>query len=139
MTAARLDQVAALENACFPDPWSRDSFEELLRRDDTLFLCAVEDDAVIGYVTMYTVVDEGYILNVAVDDRFRRRGVGTALIRALDTFGKKNSLAFITLEVRESNAPAIGLYSRFGFIKVGERKDYYRHPTENALLMTKFY
>ena len=139
MEPARLDQVTALENACFSDPWSRDSFEELLRRDDTFFLCAVEDDAVIGYVTMYTVVDEGYILNVAVDDRFRRRGVGTALIRSLDTFGKKNDLAFITLEVRESNAPAIGLYSRFGFIKVGERKDYYRHPTENALLMTKFY
>ena len=139
MEPARLDQVTALENACFSDPWSRDSFEELRRRDDTLFLCAVEDDAVIGYVTMYTVVDEGYILNVAVDDRFRRRGVGTALIRSLDTFGKKNSLAFITLEVRESNAPAIGLYSRFGFIKVGERKNYYRHPTENALLMTKFY
>lgn len=139
MQIAWLDRVAALEIACFSDPWSRDSFEELLRRDDTLFLCAVEDGAVLGYVTMYTVVDEGYILNVAVDGHYRRRGIGTALIQALDTYGKKNNLAFITLEVRESNAPAIGLYSRFGFIKVGERKNYYRHPTENALLMTKFY
>ena len=106
---------------------------------DETAAAVVEDGAVIGYAAMYTVIDEGYILNVAVDSRFRRQGIGTALIRSLDTFGKKNSLAFITLEVRESNAPAIGLYSRFGFIKVGKRKDYYRHPTENALLMTKFY
>ena len=139
MTAACLDSVSALETECFSHPWSKKSLEESLGRDNSLFLVAVENGAVIGYAGMEVIVDEGYIFNVAVSPDFRRRGVGFALVRELVTCGMKNSLCFITLEVRESNAAAISLYSKFGFIKAGERKNYYSDPTENAVIMTKYF
>ena len=74
-----------------------------------------------------------------MDERYRKKGVGSALVRELVTYCQKHGFAFLTLEVRESNAPAISLYGSFGFIKVGERRDYYSDPTENALLMTRFF
>jgi ribosomal-protein-alanine N-acetyltransferase len=81
--------------------------------------------------------DEGYILNVAVLPEYRRKGIGEALVRYVITgFG---DLAFVTLEVRPSNTAAVALYQKLGFERVGERKNYYRNPDENALLLTKFF
>lgn len=88
---------------------------------------------------MSVVVDEGYIFNVAVDGTHRNRGIGSALVETLVTYAKKNNLCFLTLEVRESNKNARSLYEKFGFIKVGERKNYYSSPAENAVLMTRFF
>lgn len=139
MTAASLDAVAAIEAECFSHPWSKKSLEESLEKENSFFLVAVEDEKVIGYVGMEVIVDEGYIFNVAVSADYRRRGVGYALVRELVTYSMKNSLCFITLEVRESNSAAISLYSKFGFIKAGERKNYYSDPTEAAVLMTKYF
>ena len=139
MTAASIDAVAAIEAECFSHPWSKKSLEESLEKENSLFLVAVEDEKVIGYVGMEVIVDEGYIFNVAVSADYRRRGVGYALVRELVTYSMKNSLCFITLEVRESNSSAISLYSKFGFIKAGERKNYYSDPTEAAVLMTKYF
>lgn len=139
MTAACIDAVAAIEAECFSHPWSKKSLEESLKKENSLFLVAYEDGKVIGYVGMEVIVDEGYIFNVAVSADYRRRGVGYALVRELVTYSMKNSLCFITLEVRESNCAAISLYSKFGFIKAGERKNYYSDPTEAAVLMTKYF
>lgn len=139
MTYAHIDGVCKIEEACFAHPWSRQSVESELANENSVFIVAVEGEKVIGYIGMSVVIDEGYIFNVAVDTDFRRKGVGTALINELVTYGKKNNLCFITLEVRESNQAAISLYSDFGFIKVGERKNYYSDPAENAILMTKYF
>lgn len=139
MTAAHLLQVAQLESKCFSHPWSLNSLESELNNDGSHFYVCVEDGRVLGYIGMNVVVDEGYIFNVAVDENARKRGIGTALINTLVTFAKKNSLAFLTLEVRQSNENAIRLYSDAGFVKVGERKNYYSAPTENAILMTKYF
>ncbi|MBQ3298796.1 MAG: ribosomal protein S18-alanine N-acetyltransferase [Ruminococcus sp.] len=139
MTAACIDAVAAIEAEGFSHPWSKKSLEESLKKENSLFLVAYEDGKVIGYVGMEVIVDEGYIFNVAVSADYRRRGVGYALVRELVTYSMKNSLCFITLEVRESNSAAISLYSKFGFIKAGERKNYYSDPTEAAVLMTKYF
>ena len=139
MTAAYLDEVATIENDCFSHPWSRRSLESELQNETSRFLVAVEDGRVIGYIGMSAVIDEGYLFNVAVDRQYRKKGVGSALVRELVTFCQKRNYAFLTLEVRESNAPAISLYSRFGFVRVGERKNYYSKPVENALLMTKYF
>ena len=139
MTAAHLDEVAAIENDCFSHPWSRRSLESELQNETSRFLVAVEDGRVIGYIGMSAVIDEGYLFNVAVDRQYRKKGVGSALVRELVTWCQKHDFAFLTLEVRESNAPAIALYSRFGFVRVGERKNYYSDPAENALLMTKYF
>ena len=139
MTAAHLDEVAAIESDCFSHPWSRRSLESELQNETSRFLVAVEDGKVIGYIGMSAVIDEGYLFNAAVDSHYRKKGVGSALVRELVTWCQKHDFAFLTLEVRESNAPAIALYSRFGFVRVGERKNYYSDPAENALLMTKYF
>ena len=139
MTAAHLDGVCAIENACFAHPWSRQSIEAELDNETSLFYVAVEDGQVVGYIGMSFVLDEGYIYNVAVKADCRKNGVGSALIQTLVTHCRKNNFAFLTLEVRQSNAPARSLYEKFGFIKVGERKNYYSDPTENAVLMTLYF
>ena len=139
MTSGHLDDVYIIETECFSHPWSRQSLENELNDETSLFLVAKEENEVIGYIGMSVVIDEGYIFNVAVCEKYRKKGVATALINELVTYGKKNNFSFITLEVRESNLPAISLYSKFGFIKVGERKDYYSNPKENAILMTKYF
>ena len=138
MTSGQLDDVYIIETDCFSHPWSKQSLEEELNNETSLFLVAKEENEVIGYIGMSIVIDEGYIFNVAVRENHRNKGVATALINELVTYGKKNNFSFITLEVRESNLPAISLYSKFGFIKAGERKDYYSNPKENAILLTKY-
>ena len=138
MTSGHLDDVYIIETECFSHPWSKQSLEEELNNETSLFLVAKEENEVIGYIGMSIVIDEGYIFNVAVCEKYRNKGVATALINELVTYGKKNNFSFITLEVRESNLPAISLYSKFGFIKAGERKDYYSNPKENAILLTKY-
>ena len=138
MTSGQLDDVYIIETECFSHPWSKQSLEEELNNETSLFLVAKEENEVIGYIGMSIVIDEGYIFNVAVRESYRNKGVATSLINELVTYGKKNNFSFITLEVRESNFPAISLYSKFGFIKAGERKDYYSNPKENAILMTKY-
>lgn len=139
MTEPQLDRVCEIEKACFANPWSRQSLEAQLGSDTSLFFTAVEQGEVIGYIGMSAVVDEGYIFNVAAEEKHRRRGVGSALIGELVTYCQKHSFSFLTLEVRPSNQNAVSLYSKFGFIKVGERRDYYSNPRENALLMTKYF
>lgn len=139
MTAAHLDGVCAVENACFAHPWSRDSLMREIDNPQSLFLVAVENNTVIGYIGMSFVLDEGYLYNVAVDAAHRCKGVGSALLQTLVTHCKKHGFAFLTLEVRESNRSAQSLYGHFGFIKVGKRKNYYSDPAEDAVLMTLFF
>ena len=139
MNAAHVDGVCALEKNCFVHPWSRQSIESALENEQSLFYVAVEEGQVIGYIGMSFVLDEGYIYNVAVSEAHRRKGVGSALIQTLVTHAQKNNFAFLTLEVREGNRAARSLYETFGFVKVGERKNYYTDPTENAVLMTLYF
>ncbi len=136
MTAEHIPQIAALERACFSHPWSEDALREELWNDSAVIIAAEgEDGTVLGYAGLQTVLDEGYINNVAVDQRFRRQGVADELIAAFVRFGRAK-LAFLTLEVRSSNAPAIALYAKHGFREVGRRKNYYDDPREDAILMT---
>ena len=139
MTAAHLDGVLEIENACFSRPWSRQSLENEMKSSHSLFYVAVENGCVTGYIGMSFVLDEGYLYNVAVRPGYREKGVGSALIQTLVTYCKKHNFAFLTLEVRESNRVARALYEKFGFVKVGERKQYYTDPVEAAVLMTLFF
>ena len=136
--ASQLPQIEAIERACFSVPWTRAQLASQLNGERHVFLAAVEDGQVLGYVGMMFVLDEGYISNVAVAPEARRRGVGRALIAELLRRADEKELAFVTLEVRPSNEAAIALYSAFGFEAVGRRKNYYDKPSEDALLMTKF-
>lgn len=137
MDRGHIPAIAALERACFSRPWSEGALEEELYNDTACFLVAEgEDGSVLGYAGLHVILDEGYIDNVAVDPAYRRQGVADALLDVFCRFGAEK-LAFLTLEVRESNAPAIALYEKHGFYTVGRRKDYYDGPKEDALLLTR--
>ncbi len=137
MTAEHLDEVTALERVCFSDPWSRNMLAEELDNDLAAFLVALDEKgSVAGYAGLQVVLDEGYILNVAVRPDCRRRGVAGQLLQVFLDFARGNQLAFLTLEVRSSNYAAIALYGSRGFRGVGRRKNYYEHPREDAVIMT---
>ena len=101
----------------------------------SLVVAEGEDGTVLGYGEVRAVLDEGTLEKIAVAPAFRRQGVAEAILGAYIRFGQAH-LAFLTLEVRESNAPAIALYEKLGFQTVGRRKNYYREEHEDALLMT---
>ena len=134
MEERHLAALAEIERACFHAPWSETMLREELGKG--IFLVAEQDGRTAGYVGCQTVLDEGYITNIAVSPDFRRQGIAKALIEALLAKARENGLAFVTLEVRESNAAARALYAGAGFQPVGIRKNFYSNPTENAVLMT---
>ena len=132
-------QLAEIEQECFAHPLEEKQILSLLGDERTLFLAAREGELLTGSVWVQTVLDEGYIGNVAVRPAFRRRGIADALLHALETLGRERELSFLTLEVREGNLPARRLYESCGFQTVAVRKNYYERPREDAVLMTAFF
>lgn len=139
MTVEMLPHIAIQEHLCFSDPWSQASLEEELRNPLSTWLVAEVSGQTAGYAGMHRVLDEACVTDVAVSPAYRRKGVGKALMLALEDICRREGSAFLTLEVRESNLGAIALYRSLGFEKAGRRKYYYTHPTEDALLLTKFF
>lgn len=139
MEEQHLDAVLSVERNSFSHPWSRQSFCDELKKESSHLFVALQDDEVVGYAVLGTVLDEGDLLDIAVSEKHRRKGVAKALFEKLTEVAQQLSLAFITLEVRVSNDSAINLYSSLGFEKVATRKAYYSKPTEDAVLMTKYF
>ena len=138
MNADHLDEVAELERICFSTPWSRNMLAEELDNMLSAFLVALDDtDRVVGYAGVQVILDEGYITNIAVRPECRRQGVAAKLLQVFLDFAKANKLSFLTLEVRASNYDAIALYGSRGFRSMGRRKNYYEHPREDAIIMTR--
>lgn len=137
MEPCHVPQVAALEKLCFSDPWSEGSVAGELDNPLSCWLVAMEGERVVGYVGSQTVLGETDMMNIAVHPDCRRAGVGQALIRALIRALKERDSCCLTLEVRESNAPARSLYEKMGFSQVGLRNNYYRSPRENACILQK--
>ena len=137
MNESHVAAVAALEKLCFADPWSLSSVASELKNPLALWLVAVEEDVVCGYIGSQSVMGESDMMNVAVNPDFRRKGIGEALVGALSDALKALGNTNLTLEVRASNAPAIALYEKLGFTQVGLRKNYYRNPKEDALILRK--
>ena len=133
-----IPQIARLEKMCFSAPWSEKALLETMESEESLFLVAEKDKKTVGYIGSYFCHPEGYITNVAVDPEERRQGIGRRLIEELILRGKELELEFWTLEVRESNVPAISLYDSLGFEKVGRRPRFYSNPEEAAELMTYY-
>ena len=128
--------IAELERECFSSPWSEKAILESAAAD-TIFFVFLEDGEILGYAGLQVVSPEGFVTNIAVKETARGRGIGRALVDALLAFGKEQNLAFISLEVRESNLPAISLYTKCGFNDVGKRKNFYENPKEDAKILTK--
>jgi ribosomal-protein-alanine N-acetyltransferase len=134
-----LNQVVQIERACFADPWTEESFRRLLAGDSAIFqvLGYPPDFRVAGYVVAFAIGEDAELLNIAVEPPFRGRGLAGQMLDALliELGGRGVRAAF--LEVRESNRAARALYGSRGFAEIGRRRNYYRRPVEDALVMRR--
>lgn len=139
MKHGNVDEVAAIEAACFSTPWSRNAFADAVDSENYEYIVALDgnDGGVAAYAGMQVVLDEAEITNIAVDERYRRRGIAGKLLEGLVTLCVRRNVKYLHLEVRESNTAARSLYAKCGFEIDGMRKNFYQKPTENAVLMTK--
>ena len=137
MTADHVRAVAALEKLCFSAPWSENSVASELDNPLSLWLVALNGDAVVGYVGSQAVLDEADVMNIAVLPEYRRLGIAERLVTALCDRLADNGVRSLTLEVRASNDPAKALYAKLGFTQVGRRPNYYSNPKEDALILRK--
>lgn len=133
-----LDEVVVIENSSFSIPWTRQDFEESLKKEHAIYMVVENDGEIIGYCGLWIVIDEGQINNVAVKHNYRGQSIGTGLLNAMMEEGNRLGINAYTLEVRVSNAPAIALYTKVGFESAGIRKNYYSAPKEDAMIMWKY-
>ena len=137
MTIEDCEQVAQIEAASFSVPWSLRAFTETVEKENFRYFVAEEAGEILGDCGFLFVLDEAEIPNVCVKESARCRGVGKQMMTVLIEEAKKLGMAMLYLEVRESNTPARALYQRLGFEENGVRKNFYEHPVEHAVLMSK--
>lgn len=135
MSEHDLDQVLAIERASFPSPWLRQHFLDELNSPHASPLSAFDTDGrLVGFICPMLLLDEGHIMDIAVDPACRGRGIGRMLVQRVLDDCRAGGAAFVSLEVRVSNVDAIALYSKMGFAETGRRKRYYKDG-EDALMM----
>ena len=142
-TSADIDPLLDIEAASFSDPWSRYAVAGSIASPATVVTVAEWSGhpggppIVVGYSVLARAADEAELLNLAVAEGARGRGVGTALVRRAITDAAEWGAWAVFLEVRASNAAALALYGRAGFSEVGRRRGYYRRPLEDALILRR--
>ena len=134
LTAEHLEQVAELEQLCFADPWSEKALE-LLLGDGAYGAVCLQEGHVMAYGGVLWAPFEGQITNIATHPTARRCGMGAAVLEHLIAVAIERGCEQLSLEARVSNTPAISLYERYGFEKMGLRRGFYKHPTEDAYVM----
>ena len=137
-----ISELVKIEKQCFSVPWSENSFKTAFEDSYSQFFVAKTQltDCTVGFSGMYIAAKaEGYVYNIAVIPEYRKRGIGTELMRSLLEYSDKNKLEYLSLEVRESNSAAISVYKNLGFKKIGVRKNFYELPVENAVIMTCYF
>jgi ribosomal-protein-alanine N-acetyltransferase len=132
-----LDEIVELERISFVNPWTRDMFRWELENSDVshIYVLRQEGHGVLGFCSCWLIFDELHINNVAIRPEWRGRGAATVLLERVFEDTARRGARRATLEVRQSNAPARRLYERLGFRAGGVRKDYYRNPIEDALVL----
>lgn len=137
MTEARLDEVVAIERRAYSHPWTRGNFADSLRSGyQAQLLCA--GDVLLGYFVAMKGVDEVHLLNITVDPAYQGQGWGRVMLDALALWSRSQGTQWLWLEVRTSNLRAQQVYDRYGFRRVGERKNYYPalNGREDAIVMS---
>lgn len=137
MTLEDVKEIAELEKKCFAIPWSEKSFTDEMNNKIAVYLVAKDNGKCIGYAGFWNVSGEGDITNVAVLPQYRKQGIGSMLIKTMIKTARELNIYLLTLEVRKSNIAAQGLYNKYGFDIIGERKRYYSDNGEDAWIMTK--
>jgi len=137
MTEEHILEVARIEEESFSVPWSKNAFLESLKLEHSIFLTALYDGEIVGYIGMYKVFNDVDITNIAVSKEYRKKGVAKALMTEAFKRVKELGASGVMLEVRKTNLFAINLYEKFGFINIGIRKNFYEKPVEDAIIMWK--
>ncbi len=136
MTADDVDAVWAIEQTVQAYPWTRGNFEDALSSG---YHCVVDEHEgdIVSYAIVMPVLDEAELLNIGVAADQQRKGWGQAMLQAVLNWAVTRGMQRMFLEVRASNAPAIGLYRKVGYAEIGKRRGYYRNAqgSEDALLM----
>ena len=130
-----VDAIAQLERENFSAPWTKPMLQRAIAGEDKFFYAALRGENLLGYIGAQLIMDEMEIFNVAVSSLHRGKHIGDRLVSALCDSAAELGAERISLEVRESNTPAISLYEKHGFTEVGRRKNYYEKPREDAILM----
>lgn len=132
-----LIRLLRIENRCFENPWTINMLVSEILNPDTHFLCLWKENEMIGYISLWLVIDTANINNIAIDMPFQNKGYGSYLLMKSIEALKTENIKEVTLEVRQSNESALKLYKSNGFEIIGVRKDYYKKPTEDAYIMSK--
>ena len=132
-----LHAVTKLDEKCFPSsPWGEDAFKSMLNEGfDSCFVCKDRENSILGYFILRRL-DVAELLQIAVAEESRRRGIGEALIKKIYELCKDSGISEVFLEVREGNTAAIRLYEKLGFSEISRRRGYYSNPREDAVIMT---
>ena len=129
--------IAEMETAVFPDAWSYRDIVDLISTEGAMCFSAIESGRVVAYVLGRLIAPEGEIYRVAVRDEYRRRGIAYRLLDYSMKTSRGAGLECAFLEVRSQNLPAIKLYTAYGFTEVGRRKNYYKCPDDDAIVMLR--
>ncbi len=132
------EAIAVIEKQVFSCPWSVKSVADEIENPITEFIVCERNGSVTGYISMQCICGECYIGNLAVAPEYQRQKAASNLLASLIAIAKEKQAEFVTLEVRASNMPARALYEKYGFLRAGERKNYYTGPVENAVIYTLF-
>jgi len=130
-----IDALCAMDAAIFSRPWSGTDYENLLAKEQYLYLVAEQDGRIVGFCGMMHICGEGDIDRVMVDEHYRGRGIAGQMLTQLFGYGEEKGIEAYTLEVRASNAAAIHVYEKLGFVSEGIRPRFYDRPVEDAVIM----
>lgn len=135
MTISDLNIISDTLSDNFDDFWTYNVFKSELENPNSSYLIAKLDNEIVGFAGIWRAYDDIHITNIVTKKDKRNLGIGTKLLENLIILARKSKLNSLTLEVNEHNAPAIKLYEKFGFSKIGIRKKYYNN-IDNAIIMT---
>ena len=132
------EAVAEIAKESLPEHWSLDGIKNVLRYDNNIYYVARDlSGKIVGFAGIMLVADEAELLNIAVSESFRGRGIGQELLTKVLSKASQKGTQRMLLEVRKSNTSAINLYHKNGFVELGERKNYYSNPKEDAIIMER--
>lgn len=134
-----IDDISKISINSFSDPWSRSSIKSEIDNDNTYFVVAKQNNKIIGYASMWVMLDHCEISSLSTHIDFRKIGIGKKLVENLIEFAKSEDVEYISLEVRESNHNAIRLYENCGFKRIGIRKNFYTSPIENGYIYSIYF
>ncbi len=133
-----LERIMEIENQAFTTPWPKEAFLlEITKNQLARYLVAEVENMVVGYGGIWLILDEGHVTNIAVDSRYREKGIGKKLVEGLISLCSEEKIMAMTLEVRASNIAAQNLYKKYGFTESGIRPNYYADDKEDAIIMWK--